>query len=98
MKPSRFVRGRDMLRAYGKLISFESYLARDDFAALYHRVRTLPVRNRTLHDSTTKQVCEAVDLACVFYWKEVLCLQRSAATTCLPRRNSGPAHLSLGAE
>jgi len=98
MKPSRFMRARAMLRAYSKLISFESCLARDDFAGLYHRVRTLPVANRTFHDSTTKQVCEAVDLACVFYWKEVLCLQRSAATTCLLRQNGVPAHLVLGAQ
>jgi hypothetical protein len=25
-------------------------------------------------------------MACIWYWKEVLCLQRSAATACLLRR------------
>jgi hypothetical protein len=37
-------------------------------------------------------------MACIWYWKEVLCLQRSAATTCLLKRYGVPAHMILGAQ
>jgi hypothetical protein len=39
-----------------------------------------------------------MDLACVFYWKKVLCLQRSAATARLLRRYGIPANLIIGAK
>jgi hypothetical protein len=39
-----------------------------------------------------------VDLACVFYFKQVLCLQRSAAATVMLRRFGWPAMMVIGAE
>jgi hypothetical protein len=39
-----------------------------------------------------------MDLACVFYPKSVLCLQRSAATTLLLRRHGIRAELVIGAQ
>ena len=41
-------------------------------------------------------LCRAMDLACVLYPHRVLCLQRSAATTVLLRRNGIPADLVVG--
>jgi len=38
-----------------------------------------------------------IDIACVLYFKNVLCLQRSSATTLLLRRNGFPAELVIGA-
>jgi hypothetical protein len=38
-----------------------------------------------------------MDLACVFYFKHVMCLQRSAATTLLLRRHGLRAELVIGA-
>ena len=40
----------------------------------------------------------AVDIACIWYWKQVLCLQRSAAITCLLRELGVPAQLVIGAQ
>jgi transglutaminase superfamily protein len=37
-------------------------------------------------------------MACIWYWKEALCLQRSAATVCLLRKNGVSAHLVIGAQ
>jgi hypothetical protein len=37
-------------------------------------------------------------MACIWYCKEVLCLQRSAATTCLLRKYGVSAHLVIGAQ
>jgi hypothetical protein len=42
-------------------------------------------------------LCRAVDLACVFYFKRVLCLQRSAAAAVLLRRHGWNAELVIGA-
>jgi hypothetical protein len=45
-----------------------------------------------------EQTCAAVDMACIWYWKEALCLQRSAATACLLKRNGVPAQMVIGAQ
>jgi hypothetical protein len=39
-----------------------------------------------------------MDLACVFYFKRVLCLQRSAATTVLLRRHGWNAEMVIGVQ
>jgi hypothetical protein len=50
------------------------------------------------HRYAAEQVCRAVDFACVLYFKSVLCLQRSAATTILLRHHGFPADLVIGAQ
>jgi Transglutaminase-like superfamily len=44
------------------------------------------------------QLCRAIDLACVFYPKQVLCLQRSSATTLLLRRHGIRAEMVIGTQ
>jgi len=87
-----------VLRAYLRLIQFDLYLAREDFQALYEKVRSHPVRAVALPINPTERVCAAIDMACIWYWKEVLCLQRSAATACLLKRYGVPACMILGAQ
>jgi hypothetical protein len=86
------------IRAYLTLIYFDLYLARGNFAALYHKVRSHRVRPAQGLGDATQKVCAAVDLACIWYWKEVLCLQRSAATSCLLKQNGVPAKMFIGAQ
>lgn len=87
-----------VLRAYLMLIYFDYYLARGNFAALYDKVRSYPVGKKLSSLEAANETCAAVDLACIWYWKEARCLQRSAATTCLLRRNAVPALLVIGAQ
>jgi transglutaminase superfamily protein len=87
-----------VLRAYLRLILFDLYLARGNFKALYHRVRACPTRTIPLPANAIERVCSAVDLASIWYWKEVLCLQRSAATACLLKRYAVPAQMVIGAQ
>ncbi len=47
---------------------------------------------------TSANVCRGVDIACVLYFKQVLCLQRSAATTLLLRRHGCPAQMVIGVQ
>lgn len=46
----------------------------------------------------TSDLSHAADLACVFYFKQVLCLQRSAATTLLLRRHGWAVEMVIGAQ
>jgi hypothetical protein len=87
-----------VLRAYLKLIQFDFYLARGDFEALYNKVRNYPIGKVSSLAASVERICATVDLACIWYWREALCLQRSAATACLLRRLGIPAQLVIGAQ
>jgi len=87
-----------VLRAYLRLIQFDLYLVRGNFLSLYDKVRGYPIRKMPVPVNTAEQICAAIDVACIWYWKEVLCLQRSAATTCFLKRYGVPAHMILGAQ
>src|SRR5208283_1757468 len=86
------------LKAYWTLIHFDLYLARGNFAALYDKVRNYPIGAEPLADNAVDQICSAVDMACIWYWKEALCLQRSAATACLLKKYGVPAQMVIGAQ
>jgi hypothetical protein len=86
------------LKAYRKLILFDRQLALGSFEQLYSRVRNCPVDTSTPLKDPVERVCAAVNMACIWYWKEVPCLQRSAATTCLLRRCGVPAQMVIGAQ
>lgn len=49
-------------------------------------------------DDALHQVCNAINRACVWYPKRILCLQRSAVTTCLLRNCGVPARMTIGAQ
>jgi hypothetical protein len=87
-----------VVRAYLSLIRFEVFLSRGHFAALYDAVRRRPCRDGAYDTQSIEQVTSAIDLACIWYWKHVLCLQRSAATVCLLRGRGVPAQLVIGAQ
>jgi len=87
-----------VLNAYLKLIHFDLYLARGNFAALYDKVRNYPIGAKVPAANVVEQICSAVDMACIWYWKEALCLQRSAATACLLKKYGVPAQMVIGAQ
>jgi hypothetical protein len=86
-----------VLRAYALLLSFEINISCRRFHAIYHRVR-----NRKLPSSCSsiscEDACQALNLACVLYFKQVQCLQRSAALVCLLRDLGISATLVIGAQ
>ena len=86
------------LLAYLKLIQLDFYVARGDFAAIHDRVRDYVTEKRVPRPDTLDRVCSAVEMACIWHWKEVLCLQRSAATVWLLRRHGITAQLVIGAQ
>lgn len=88
---------RLFLRAYFELIRFEFYLRTGDFGALHRLVSECPIATAP-SSFEIEQIGHAVDLASIWYWKRVLCLQRSAATVCLLKRCGAPAELVIGAQ
>ena len=87
-----------VLQAYLKLIHFDFFLARGNFSALYEKVRKYPLAGTKEVPDPTEKVCSAVDTACIWYWKQVLCLQRSAATACLLKAHGVSARMTIGAQ
>ena len=53
-------------------------------------------RPRSVRTTPPEDVVWAVDEACVWYVRRVLCLQRSAVAVWLLRRHGLPAHLVIG--
>ncbi len=87
-----------IMSAYSELMRFELYLAREDFHGLYQTVRKQLLDQKPRSSPTMEEICAAVDVACAWYWKHVLCLQRSAATTCLMKRHGVPAQMVVGVQ
>jgi hypothetical protein len=87
-----------VLKAYLKLIYFDLYLARGNFGALYKKVREHPIGKGPVSPDSVECISSAIDMACIWYWKETLCLQRSAATACLLKRYGVPAQMVIGAQ
>lgn len=85
-------------QAYLTLLRFDLYLARGDFAGLHAKVRGCACAERQPGADTVRVVCSTVDKACIWYWKEVRCLQRSAATAYLMKRRGVPAQMVIGTQ
>jgi hypothetical protein len=84
-----------IMRGYLELVRFDIYIARDDFAALCEKVRRTCVQATPEFFLSCEQICHAADLACMWYWKRVLCLHRSAVLTRLLRRQGMNAELVI---
>jgi transglutaminase superfamily protein len=87
-----------VLRAYMELIRVDVRVSRQGFAAVYRKVQSTDIERKTACPISSAQLCRAMDLACVWYWKQVLCLQRSAATTCLLRCHGVAAEMVIGTQ
>ena len=87
-----------VLRAYLLLIQIDFHLARGNFDTLYNKVRNYPIDEKPVLGNSVDQICSAVDIACIWYWKEALCLQRSAAAACLLKGFGVRAQLVIGAQ
>jgi len=85
-----------VLEAYSKLIHFDVFFRQGEFSRLYKKIRNYPVRGIQVY--AIGEVCAAVDVACIWYWKRVQCLQRSAVLACLLRRYGIPAQMVIGAQ
>jgi Transglutaminase-like superfamily len=87
-----------LCRAYLELIRLEHPLLRKDFAFIHQLVRSCPTTAVQSNLAVQAQTLRAMDVAAVFYFKEVKCLQRSAATTRLLRKQGIRAEMIVGVQ
>jgi len=85
-------------RAFLEFLRFDYLLARRNFKALYDGVRNYPVGTPSAGEDAISSVIQAVDHAALCYYKRILCLQHSAAVTCLLRRYGVRARMIIGAQ
>jgi hypothetical protein len=88
-----------MLRCWISLLHVDFVMRFRGLPRVHALVRSQPVSS--LHEDSripANKLCSAVDLACVFYFKQVLCLQRSTVTTILLRQHGWDAELVIGAQ
>jgi Transglutaminase-like superfamily len=86
------------LRALWQIVRFGCYLHHGTFSLLYGKVRAATYEQPVDRQTQIEEICAAIDLVCIWYPKRVLCLQRSAATTCLLKCYGIPARMVLGAQ
>jgi hypothetical protein len=86
-----------VLRACFLVFHFGRYIRRGDFGTLYRQVRSTPTAKRnSLGPNAVDRICRSAELACIWFWRTPLCLQRSAAICCLLRRYGHPALMVIG--
>ncbi len=88
---------RSILAAWWLLLYFDWSMRFTGFAGVYEVVSRQIVR-KSQPLVADDALSHAVDLACVFYPKRVLCLQRSAALAILLRRNGRASEMVIGAQ
>jgi Transglutaminase-like superfamily len=89
---------RLVLQGFLLLLYFELILKFEPSTRLHDIVRERRANPKmTLSTLDTERLCRAVDFACVFYFKQVRCLQRAAATTILLRRYGRAVEMVTGA-
>jgi hypothetical protein len=87
-----------LCRAYLELIRQEIPLLRRDFASIHESVRSFQVSTGRRSGVTQADILRVLEVAAVFYFKEVKCLQRSAVAVRILRRNGFPAELAIGVQ
>ena len=87
------------LRALFGLFVYDVISACCRFATIHAMVRQWTVAHREGHaQKAVESICTAVNYACIWYPKHVLCLQRSFVTTYLLRKHGVDAQMVLGAQ
>jgi hypothetical protein len=86
------------VRAYFSLMAFDLFMWRHDFASLHRSVRDFPLRQIAANPNSIEAVNSALDIACCFYPKQALCLQRSAVLVKMLRANGVWAQMVIGVQ
>lgn len=90
---------RFIFESWLRLVYIDLVLCTHSFTALHELIHRKKVKDiPRAAPLEPGKLCRAMDLACIFYFKRVRCLQRSAATTCLLRRHGWDAHMVIGVQ
>jgi hypothetical protein len=89
---------RRVIESWLLLLYFDWLMCFRGFQRVHTMVRAQTIQPTMKAMESGSELSHAVDLACVFYFKHVLCLQRSAALTVLVRRHGWNAEMVIGAQ
>jgi len=80
-----------VVRAWWELVAFDLINAVSGFQGIHSRLARQRVKSKKLHKWADATICEAVSLATCFYFRPVLCLQRSVVAAKLLREQASQA-------
>jgi hypothetical protein len=90
---------RHIVESWLLLLRFDFTMRFAQFQDMHRVVHEAPVKSSVKSPPVRNEdLCTAMDHACVLYFKPVLCLQRSCATTLLLRRHGWTAEMVIGAQ
>jgi hypothetical protein len=87
-----------VFESYIRLIAHDVFMRKHDLAALHQQIKTFPRRATRQNNSATEPASRALDIACAFYPKRALCLQRSAVLVKILRKRGVPGRMIIGAQ
>ena len=85
-----------VFRALCEITRYELIVSLRGIGCILRRLRQQRVSQKPCTEALQRAICEAVLLATCFYWKPVLCLQRSVCTVRLLRKYGIDARLAIG--
>ena len=89
---------RRIIESWLLLVYFDCLMRFHGFQRIHAAVREQRLRHVSKVQESDSELSHAVDLACVCYFKRVLCLQRSASLAVLLRRHGWNAEMVIGAQ
>ena len=85
-----------VLRALFEMVRYDVIVSSVGIGRILRQLRSQHVPVKQCREDLQKAICDAVLLASCFYWKPVLCLQRSVCTTVLLRKYGIDARVVIG--
>jgi hypothetical protein len=85
-----------VLKALFEMVRYDAIVSSLGIGRLLRQLRRQHVPATQCSEALQKAVCDAVLLASCFYWKPVLCMQRSVCTTVLLRKYGIGARVVVG--
>lgn len=87
-----------LVQALAGLLAYDIVVRVGKFKSIRNLVSEWATKPHPATPEVAEHVVRAINLACVFYPKQVLCLQRSAVTVCLMRSHGLEAQMVFGAQ
>jgi hypothetical protein len=85
-----------VVRAWRELVAYDLVNAVAGFQGIHSQLTRQRVASKKVQQQAAAVVCEAVSLAACFYFRPVLCLQRSVAAVRLLRGHGIEGRLVIG--
>jgi hypothetical protein len=85
-----------VLRAIYEATWYDAIVSFGGIGRILRQLRRQRVSQKPCTEELQRRICDAVLLATCFYWKPVMCLQRSVCTVRLLRKYGIDARLAIG--